>query len=170
MPRLGESRLTGFSFKQYQPSYRPLQPKKTRASHNLSPAWGINWAKREGGRVLNVGHMQMTNSSTLEESCLAPSGIGSARLSTASWRRSQPTMRANRGAHPARCFATVSGRLSSQSINNLLVASSCFRVVWDAISMRRAIAVAMAPATHNVGGIRPRDTRSRFTRLSLTAI
>jgi hypothetical protein len=28
--------------------------------------------------------------------------------------------------------------------------------------MRRAIAVAMAPATHNVGGIRPRDTRSRI--------
>jgi hypothetical protein len=69
MPRLGESRLTGFSFKRYQASYRPLQPKKTRASHNLSPAWCINWAQREGGGVLNVGHMQMTNSSTLEGSC-----------------------------------------------------------------------------------------------------
>jgi hypothetical protein len=37
-----------------------------------------------------------------------------------------------------------------------------FGVVWDAISMRRAIAVAMASATHNVGGIRPRDARSRI--------
>jgi hypothetical protein len=74
-----------------------------------------------------VGHMQMTNSSTLEESCLAPSVAGSARLSTASWRRSQPTILANRGAHPARCFAIFSGWLGSQSINDLLVASSCFR-------------------------------------------
>jgi hypothetical protein len=94
------------------PSLRPLQPKKTRASHNLSPAWGINWARREGGRVLNVGHMQMTNSSTLEDSCLAPSVAGSARLSTASWRRPQPTMRAYWGAHPARCFATVSDNVA----------------------------------------------------------
>src|SRR5579862_3495214 len=82
MPRLDESRLTGFSFKQYQFSYRPLRPKKTRASHNLSPAWDANRAKREGGQVLNVGHMEMTNSSTLEESCLATSVAGSARLST----------------------------------------------------------------------------------------
>ena len=54
MPRLGESRLTGFSFKRYQASYRPLQPKKTRASHNLSPAWCINWAQREGGAIEEI--------------------------------------------------------------------------------------------------------------------
>src|ERR1700689_544034 len=46
MPRLDESRLTGSSFKRYQTSYPPLQPKKTGGSHNLSPAWSISRERR----------------------------------------------------------------------------------------------------------------------------